>query len=58
VKFEDGLFISLLKNRAIRLKILQLEIEQLLKKSNVFKRRPTVFHTLPFSNSCVHGNRL
>jgi hypothetical protein len=56
VKFENGLFIPVLKNEATRLKNFQLEIEKFLKKSNVRKARlrlRTVFHTPPFSNSGV-----
>jgi hypothetical protein len=52
VKFEYGLFISVMQNRAIRHKNLQLEIEKFLKKSS---RRPLFFHTPPFSNSCEQG---
>jgi hypothetical protein len=47
VKFEDGLSISFLKNRATRHKNLELEILKFLKKSNVFKRR--LFQTLVWS---------
>jgi hypothetical protein len=47
VEFEDGLSISVLKDRATRHKNVQLKIIKFLKKSNVFQ-------TPPFSNTvCV-----
>jgi hypothetical protein len=39
VEFEDGLSISVLKDRATRYERLELEIVKFLKKSKVFKRR-------------------
>jgi hypothetical protein len=52
VKFENVLFISVLKIRAIRHKNPQLVIVKFLKKSNVFKRRPpTLLTPSPFSDS-------
>jgi hypothetical protein len=57
VEFEDGLSISVLKNWATCHKDLQLESWKLLKKSNLFKGRPTIFRTLPYSSSRVPSNR-
>jgi hypothetical protein len=49
VKIEDGLSISVLKNRATCHKNLELEIVKVLKKSNAAR----LFHTPLFSNFCV-----
>jgi hypothetical protein len=53
-EFEDGLFISVLKNRAPRDRNLQLGIVKFFKKSSMFKGRPpTSFQTVFFNLSCA-----
>lgn len=58
VKFEDGLSISILKNKATRHKTFPLEIEKFPKKAGNLKGRPpALLHTPPLSNFRVRGNR-
>jgi hypothetical protein len=59
VEFEDGLFISILKNRATRHKILQLEIENFLKIVKSIERPPLFSNpAVSISYVCCNHSRL